>query len=402
MVAIGKVSSGNARALDVSGRVQISNGITMPGVTSQTVTFGISDVVNAGALAGSYGNVMHYITATANAPGTYTSTISQTLYGQGIIITPGSMNGNLSGQTNTVYKGGTLTMQGGNGPLNQSTNNGSGSCAQFGGDVVIASGITNLGGNTPASWVHGGDIKFIMQVPGQLVQPSTTQQEVMRIDGLTMNVGIGKTNPNTTLDVNGSMNASGITANGQGGLLPIGAILLWSGSIATIPTGWFLCNGGNGTPNMQNQFIVGAGSSYGVGAQGGANSVTLATGHLPSHTHTGNSGTGNQNVLHTHGGTTGGMNQNWNHNHTQYVGNRDDGNMTSCWGQYPPGDGPGAMDNGCYYSGTDTNHTHNFGTGTESAWHVHGFGFTTDATGGGAAFSTVPPYYALAYIMKAQ
>jgi hypothetical protein len=37
-----------------------------------------------------------------------------------------------------------------------------------------------------------------------------------------------------------------------------GMIMMWSGTIATIPTGWLLCNGSSGTPDLRNQFIVGA------------------------------------------------------------------------------------------------------------------------------------------------
>ena len=49
------------------------------------------------------------------------------------------------------------------------------------------------------------------------------------------------------------------TANSQ---FISGMIILWSGSIVSIPVGWFLCNGSNGTPDLRNKFIVGAGSAY--------------------------------------------------------------------------------------------------------------------------------------------
>ena len=63
--------------------------------------------------------------------------------------------------------------------------------------------------------------------------------------------------------------------------IPTGGIILWSGSIGSIPAGWVLCNGNNGTPDLRNRFIVGAGSTYAVDATGGsADSV------LPTHTHT--------------------------------------------------------------------------------------------------------------------
>ena len=52
--------------------------------------------------------------------------------------------------------------------------------------------------------------------------------------------------------------------------LPAGTIVLWSGSIGSIPAGWVLCNGNNGTPDLRNRFVVGAGSTYSVDASGGS------------------------------------------------------------------------------------------------------------------------------------
>lgn len=87
-------------------------------------------------------------------------------------------------------------------------------------------------------------------------------------------------------------------------IVPTGAILMWSGSIATIPSGWALCNGANGTPDLRNRFIVGAGSSYGVGATGGADTVTLTVNQIPSHNHQMNhTGTGSGNGIQQGGGS---------------------------------------------------------------------------------------------------
>jgi len=65
--------------------------------------------------------------------------------------------------------------------------------------------------------------------------------------------------------------------------VPAGGIIMWSGSIGSIPTGWNLCDGSNGTPNLTDRFIVGAGSSYAVGNTGGfTSSVTSNIGtNLP-------------------------------------------------------------------------------------------------------------------------
>lgn len=64
-----------------------------------------------------------------------------------------------------------------------------------------------------------------------------------------------------------------------------GMILMWSGKAQEIPTGWVLCDGNNGTPNLTDKFIVGAGNSYAIGATGGADSVTLLIEEIPAHNH---------------------------------------------------------------------------------------------------------------------
>lgn len=76
------------------------------------------------------------------------------------------------------------------------------------------------------------------------------------------------------------------------GTIPIGGIVLWSGSVATVPTGWNLCDGTNGTVDLRDRFVVGAGSTYSVGGTGGATThthttgnVTLTIAQIPSHTH---------------------------------------------------------------------------------------------------------------------
>lgn len=57
-------------------------------------------------------------------------------------------------------------------------------------------------------------------------------------------------------------------------LVPGGFIGMWSGSAETIPTGWALCDGANGTPNLTDRFILGAGKAYQPGATGGAATAT--------------------------------------------------------------------------------------------------------------------------------
>jgi hypothetical protein len=143
-----------------------------------------------------------------------------------------------------------------------------------------------------------------------------------------------------------------------GGFIPTGGIIIWSGAANAIPSGWLLCNGSSGTPDLRNRFVVGAGSTYAVAATGGsANAITV------SHTH-------------TFSGTTSGVG---NHQHGAGGG----------------GGTPGSF--GGWFSSADTV----IGLYTEAAGaHDHTYSGTTASTGSSGTNANLPPYYALCYIMK--
>ncbi len=75
-------------------------------------------------------------------------------------------------------------------------------------------------------------------------------------------------------------------------VLPTGMILLWSGSIGSIPAGFLLCDGNNSTPDLRNRFVIGAGSTYSVNQTGGsADAIVVSHNHTatvtdPGHNHT--------------------------------------------------------------------------------------------------------------------
>ena len=180
-------------------------------------------------------------------------------------------------------------------------------------------------------------------------------------------------------DSGGNVNIGGGTLTvgslvvGSGVLIPYGIIVMWYGSAASVPSGWALCNGGNGTPNLQDRFIVGAGSGYGVGATGGNGNTTtvLSVENLPSHTHS------MPNLNHTHGGATD----------QRCASNSGDGGC----GQMGYGD-----DYACCGTrfGIYTDSTNWAATGTSTPPSSLGY------TGSGLGFENRPLFYALCYIMK--
>ena len=171
-------------------------------------------------------------------------------------------------------------------------------------------------------------------------------------------------------------------------VLPRGMIMMWNSTYASIPAGWQLCDGSNGTPNLQGQFIVGASATggYTAGATGGTGSVTLTTGNLPSHTHFASlSGTTDQGGAHNHTVIDP------THNHVQAPNSN-----TSTFGG---GGGGGGGSRGGY---GETAFSPTGITLAQSATHNHTLTLSGNVSpaGAGQSFSTLPPYYALCYIQK--
>jgi hypothetical protein len=159
------------------------------------------------------------------------------------------------------------------------------------------------------------------------------------------------------------LSAGGSNTPTWGNAFVAGMIMMWSGTIATIPTGWLLCNGSSGTPDLRNKFIIGAyqdsaGTAY-----------TTVTG---SNTQTG--GTKDAIVVsHTHTATV----TDPTHTHT----------FSSTLSDTIGGSGslPG-------YRGSGTTTTSSSSTGIT---------VSNSTTGSSGTDQNLPPYYALAFIMKA-
>lgn len=185
---------------------------------------------------------------------------------------------------------------------------------------------------------------------------------------------------------------------GPGGDVPTGGIIMWSGLITAIPTGWALCNGENGTPNLTDRFIVGAGEDYEVGDTGGLRSVSLTTSQLPSHSHGSGTLSASSAGSHTHDRGTLSTNTTGSHTHSfQDQGIIPDsvaGDPSSSY--YPTSFG--AISKTTDSAGA---HSHTISGSTASGGaHSHTVSGSTGTAGSGSSHENRPPYFALAFIMK--
>jgi hypothetical protein len=157
-------------------------------------------------------------------------------------------------------------------------------------------------------------------------------------------------------------------------IIPAGVIVMWSGSIATIPTGWLLCDGTSSTPDLRNKFIIGAHSDdAGLAKTTIIGSPTKSGGIKDAFL-----------ISHNHTGTTDGGGA---HQHSLQLrrSSADDGPASSAGVRTDSGGTVGTMDGNNIALPVGT-HTHTFATNS-----------TGSSSGTNA---NLPPYWALAYIMK--
>lgn len=171
--------------------------------------------------------------------------------------------------------------------------------------------------------------------------------------------------------------------------VPKGLIAMWSGSNASIPTGWKLCDGSNSTPNLRDRFIVGSGSSYTTGNTGGQDSIT----DVPSHVHS-YSGSTSSTGSHKHSVSVNISTAGAHSHRVQQTNAGGSGDSNRRINDYT-----GGSPN--YATSVDGSHTHNANVTVGSAGtHSHNYNGSTNSTGR-SSVDIRPKYYALAFIMKA-
>ena len=151
-----------------------------------------------------------------------------------------------------------------------------------------------------------------------------------------------------------------------------GMIIAWYGTALNVPSGWAICNGSNGTPDLRDRFIVGAGGKRESGIKGGEENVTLSVDQMPSHGHDVNVNTG------------------------AAIGRFDlwkvDPEASGCFSQQ--------------YIGNGIKNANSRNSGGDPVWRIN-FNIANmlnsiqvNDAGGSKAHNNMPPFYALYYIMK--
>ena len=201
---------------------------------------------------------------------------------------------------------------------------------EFKGEVHITNPVIMTPPETPdgiylSLYKDSKSVDWVMEILG------TECDEPTRISGVAT--------PKNDLDAANKKYVDDKIASIAGGA-PAGCIVMWSGAASDIPDGWDLCDGTNGTPDLRDRFVVGAGNVYTPGATGGNAQITLTEKQLPAHTHTYSKASGS----------------------------------TSSYG----------MNNG----------------GTSVIKSVSSTSTDSGSAGSGSPVDILPPYYALCYIMK--
>ena len=263
-------------------------------------------------------------------------------------------------------------------------------------------------------------IRLFIKLKNRILLIIAMLTEIVTFDG---NIGIGTRDPGSyRVNIEGSAITNSLEINGvTNSHIPVGAIAIWHGIIASIPTGWKLCDGSNGTPDLRDKLIRAATGDaapsptvLGEGT-GGSNSVTMSADQLPEHNHQVSTNSANSphahyfdesNAPHEHNSQQGGR-----HSHNLYGVSWRRLNGWDNMNHTPSGTGGWAVwpitNNTNHTTGTAATHYHS--TQTANATHGHGSN-NNDAphnhatqigqAGGDSSLTITNHYRGLYYIMK--
>ena len=400
----------------VTGTITGNINSILASITSLTAT---SAVISGGSMSGVTSISVGALSATSSTVGTE---IATNLISSNVQITGGNVIGlsNLAATNSNITNlvAGNISVTGGNilGVSNVASTSGYFSSLTTGAITVSGGSLTGLtlsaattgtftNLNTSNIQATGGNVLNLTTLSGttaNLVNLTSSNLQatggtVQNITGSAVTLNNSVLNNSTaTTQLPATSNTAVATTAFVHSVVPVGVIWMWNSTAVSIPSGWQLCDGSNGTPDLRDRFIVGAGSTYNVAATGGSNSTTLTLSNLPSHAHSASSTfTGTAMGSHSHTITDPG--------HSHYTGSSDgigssrgggDAGNKEMADDWNAGNGPRVYSNTAYTG---------VGVANGSAGTPTGSVATTVANAGATSPTAVdsrPPYYALCYIQK--
>ncbi|PIB28932.1 hypothetical protein BFP77_08420 [Maribacter sp. 4U21] len=253
--------------------------------------------------------------------------------------------------------------------------------SNIGGTDFILKGCEVTGGNAAAGWMvlNGEVIRFAGGAVGTNVTVTEDVENVTYLEDVNPADGLGDSKAayyirTAEFGTGGSYTVAWASlprvkpmTEVQKAITPVDGIIMYAGSIGNIPTGWYLCNGANGTVDLTGRFIVGydpGDTDYNaIGKTGGEKQHTLTEAEMPQHNHTGSTSSSGS---HTHGFQI-----------------REDG--------FGSGDGPSLTNN---TAGNDEG-LRTFNTQSGGS---HSHSITTNNKGSNQPHENRPPFFTLAYI----
>jgi hypothetical protein len=277
--------------LSVNGKASIGIGVTNTGLNAFAVGENVSATGDHSTVAGGINNTASGADATVGGGRQNTASGQSAVISGGYAGTANNENSTIGGGWHNVASGVVSTIAGGQEDTASGTystvsggygNVASGFYGAIGGgfrnsasgvNATVPGGRDNnavgeftLAAGHRAKALHSGSFVWADSIDSDFASTGSNQF-IIRASG---GVGVNTNTPTAALHVNGE--AKSVVGGAEFYMVPRGAIIMWSGAISDIPSGWALCDGTNGTPDLRNRFILACQPGEDPGEIGGASS----------------------------------------------------------------------------------------------------------------------------------